>query len=649
MSAILKEDPAELSATNQAVSPALERIVRHCLEKAPERRLHSAHDLAFELEALTQTSGQTVPAQGRSFSRRILAALGIAALLAALLAAFWLGRLGGTSGAKTAPRSYAQLTTFAGAEQSPALSPDGQMLAFVRRAKGNSRIWVLRTGGENPTDLTADCSLDSGTPAFSPDGKLIAYSTACGGGGLMLVGATGENARRLTNLGDSPAWSPDGREIVYDTETGWNPYGRSGTSELWIADVASGKTRKVFAGDAVQPSVSPNGLRIAYWGIPADGSQRDIWTIPYGGLAGGEKPVAVTQDAAVDWNPAWSADGRDLYFLSTRDGTMNLWRVPIDEKSGRPLGPAEARTLPASDVAGFAVSSDGRHLGYCASSRESWIERLALDPATGEARGAPVEVFRASRTMPYAFASPDGTLLTFDSQGSIREDIFVAQADGTRQRRLTDDAARDRASSFFPDGKRVAFQSDRGGSWDLWSIATDGSGLRQLTRGENVYIPLVSPDGRHIAASDATTVFLYDLDESGGVTARRKLPLPPGVPACSATDWSPDGTGILAMALRKDFTFDRPMLYSLERSAWLPLPPVPGIGNSWATFAGPHRLIANVQEGLATFELPGGAQRLLLANPGDGRLLGVSVNREGTEVLVGRVRQNVDIWMATPP
>jgi Tol biopolymer transport system component len=653
MSAILKEDPPDLSVTNQNVSPALERIVRHCLEKTPERRLHSAHDLAYELEALSQssTSGTATVAARRPLRLGRAAAAVLA--LAAIVGSFFLGRQRRASpaGVATGGRTYEQLTSFSGAELSPALSPDGQTLAFTRRVKGASHVFTMRTGGENATDLTSDCDKDSGTPAFSPDGKLIAYSTTCSGGGIMLVGATGESARRLTSLGESPAWSPDGKEIVYDTEANWTPYGRAGTSELWIADVASGKTRKLFAGDAVQPNVSPHGWRVAFWGIPENSSQRDIWTIPYGGLAVGEKPVPVTNDAPIDWNPVWSTDGRYLFYLSTRDGSMNLWRVPIDEKSGRTLGPPEPRTLPATIIAGFAVSADGKHLAFGASNWEYSVERLAIDPATGAARGSPTEVFRTSRSLFGVVTSPDGSQIAFDSQGSLREDIYIAHPDGTHQRRLLDDEPRDRLPSFFPDGKRVAFQSDReGGSWDLWTIATDGSGLHRLTKGESVYTPLLSPDGRHLAATDGTLVRLYDLDEAGTtVTASRKLPLPPGASASVAPDWSPDGKALLVAGFNKDYTFERVMLYDIDHDAWNPVPGFPENASGLIGFAGPRRVVAATQEGILIIDLPGSKPRLLIPHPADGPYVSCIVNRQGTEALLTHQRQNVDLWMSTPP
>jgi eukaryotic-like serine/threonine-protein kinase len=650
MSAILKEDPPELSVTNQNVSPALERIVRHCLEKTPERRLHSAHDLAFELETLSQTSGTAAALPSRRSSRRLWTALALAVATAALLAAFVLGRRAAPARNDSSLRTFTQLTSFTGAESSPGLSADGQTLAYVTRSRGSNKIWALRTGGQNPTNLTPDCDRDSGGPAFAPDGKVVAYSTTCDGGGIMLVGATGENARRLTSNGDSPAWSPDGREIVYDTEIGWSPFGRGTTSELWIADVATGKTRKIFDGDAVQPDVSPHGLRIAYWGLPADGSARDIWTIPYpaAGMAG--KPVAVTHDASLDWNPVWSSDGRFLYFLSDRNGSMNLWRVPIDEKTGVPQGAPEPRTLPAREVSGFAIARGGGQLAYVVNEWEYSLERLSLD-ASGIARGGPIEALKSTRPVFTAIDSPDGALMTFDSQGSVREDIFIAEADGSRVRRLTDDAARDRAASFLGDKKRIIFQSDRGGSWDTWSIGTDGSGLTQLTKGANLYTPVPSPDGRRFGASDGKDGWIFELDDAGGQARPRKLPPLPGGEAATVIDWTDDGRRLLAILNHKDATFAGAALFDLDSEKWTLLPSVPHIGtsNEFVIFAGPRRLLTNTRDGIIAIELSTGAQHLLVPHPRDGEYVAFTSNRAGTMLLMTRQHQNSDIWMSIPP
>ncbi len=290
----------------------------------------------------------------------------------------------------------------------------------MHRANGRANIFAQRAGSRKPANLTADCDRESDAPAFSPDGSRIAYASQCGDGGLFTMTATGENVRRLTSFGSDPAWSPDGRELVYATEPIQRPYGRQGTSELWAVEVGSGKTRRVLTVlDDAQPSVSPHGLRIAYWALPPGGSQRDIWTIPYGGLKAGERPAAVTDDPAIDWNPVWAPDGPSLYFLSNRSGVMNLWRIPIDEATGKVLGRAEPLSLPAREVGGLAVAKDGRHIAFVDRRTTHAIERIAFD-ADGQSTGKPDVVYEGSQEIADFDVSPDGRSLAFDSRAALR-------------------------------------------------------------------------------------------------------------------------------------------------------------------------------------------------------------------------------------
>jgi Tol biopolymer transport system component len=656
MSAILREDPPDLSLTNQNISPALDRIVRHCLEKSPERRLHSAHDLAFELESLTQTSGSAaaLPALRSGRLRAVLIATGVLAVAAA---AFLVGRRGAPAASRRESnfRTYSRLTSMAGGEYAPALSPDGTALAFVKRTSGKPDIWVQRTGGQKPIDLTSDCDKESYSPAFSPDGNLIAYGSQCAGGGLFLMGATGENARRLTTFGGDPVWSPDGREIVFTTEVGWKPYGRAGTSEMWAVEVATGKTRRLFAGDAVQASVSPHRLRIAYWGLPFPGSQRDIWTIPYTGLASGEKPVAVTQDPALDWNPVWSPEGHFLYFLSNRDGAMNLWRVPVDEATGKTLGPPEPQTLPAREVSGLALARDGRHVAYVVDEPTFSIVRLAFDPATGGVRGQPAEILQTSQEVSNVTLSPDGQLLAFDSMGGRQEDLFLIRSDGSGLRKLTDDAPRDRFPSFSSDGRRIVFMSDRGGSWELWTIQPDGSGLTQLTRtGESPYTPFWSPEGTRIAASNGKDVFLFELDEKGGVAKTNRLPRPPDGLFGQAVGWTADGRRLILTFNRPDASFAGVAFFSLGTEKYDIVPPPSRLpvrqGRPLTPFLVPgNRLLLLNADGLYLSELASSRGRLLLPHPPTGPYFGLTVSRDSKALYLLRLQENADIWQATLP
>ena len=404
------------------------------------------------------------------------------------------------------------------------LEATGTLDLFITSEIRHRRRLQLVTG-HKPIDLTPDCDRASYSPAFSPDGSLIAYGSRCGDGGLFIMGASGENVRRVAPFGADPAWSPDGREIVFSTEAVANPYGRAGTSELWRVALGGAQPQKIYAEDAIQPSVSPHGLRIAFWALPTGGSQRDIWTIPYKGLAAGEKPVPVTQDPAVDWNPVWSSDGKELYFLSNRDGAMNLWKVPIDEATGKVLGPARPERLPAREVGGFTLSRDGRAVVYVDRETTYAIDRLTFD---AEARlvGKPEEIYESSLEMSDFDISFDGKLFAFDSRGGAQDDIYVLGSDGTGLRQLTDDVFRDRHPAFSPDGKRLAFHSDRSGRYDIWTIATDGSGLAQMTKstGDTIIEPLWSPDGKHVATNSGKASFVATLDEKGAAAKMQKHP-----------------------------------------------------------------------------------------------------------------------------
>src|SRR5262249_14987040 len=134
MAAILKEDPPDLSVTNQNISPGLERVVRHCIEKNPERRFHSAHDLAFDLEALSLsgasvTSGPSTSTAPRSRPRWMLVAAGVGLLLAVAVASFFAGRRtgppGGIGSVTFKPLTYRSLPIFRAL-----FAPDGKTVVF---------------------------------------------------------------------------------------------------------------------------------------------------------------------------------------------------------------------------------------------------------------------------------------------------------------------------------------------------------------------------------------------------------------------------------------------------------------------------------------------------------------------------------------
>jgi serine/threonine protein kinase len=645
MAAILKEEPPDLSVTNQSIFPGLERIVRHCLEKNPEQRFHSAHDLAFDIEALS-VSSVPAPVPGRTRKIRVFpAAIAVGGLVLGFLLALLIARRSSSSASTEGAPTFQRVTNLSGAEDSPSLSPDGKLLAFVHRASGEPHIWIQRTDSHKPTDITADCGKESYSPAFSPDGSLIAYGSHCGEGGLFLMGPAGENVRRLTSFGDSPAWSPDGREIVFSTERLFRPYGRSSTSEIWAVEVGSGKTRKIFAGDAIQPSVSPHGHRIAYWALPPGGSQRDIWTIPYRGLAPGEKPVPLTQDAAVDWNPLWAPDGKSIDFLSNRDGAMNLWSIPVDEATGKPLGPAEPHRLPAREVGGIAVARDGRHIAYVDRETAFAIDRLNFDDQ-GRLTGKPEEIYQSSQEVSDLDVSPDGRVISFDSRGAVQDDLFVLSVDGSGFRQLIDDAPKDRSPSFSPDGKRVAFHSDRSGQYEIWTIGLDGSGLSQLTKttGETLFEAHWSPDGRRMAVRTLSNGFVFPIDEHGVAGPREQIPAPSPGTYVHPLAWSPDGRRLFGAIFRAQTNSSVGL--AVYDSSSKKISPIPGASTAGWAFRGAAlgaRLLYTDNDGVHVVDPGSGSDRLVISEAGT---LG-SVACHGATCYLVQANDNADVWLRT--
>jgi eukaryotic-like serine/threonine-protein kinase len=545
MSSILREDPPDPSSFNPNVTPGFERVIRHCLEKSPAQRFQSARDLAFQLETLSGGSG-TMPTVETPIlsSRRGVAIGGALALLLAGGAVGWLLRGRADTARNPAPR-FSQLTYDETLELSPSIAPDGENFVFARAGAGGFDIYLQRVGGRNAINLTKRCSASDSQPAYSRDGTQIAYRSECEGGGIFVMGATGESSRRVVDSCFNPSWSPTGSKLVCGTENvGFTPTSRGSVSSLWTVDVQSGQRELLLDHDGVQPSWSPNGHRIAYWGIVGESAQRDIWTIDPN--AGDPKStiVRVTNDEAVDWNPVWSPDGRYLYFGSDRNGATNLSRVRIDEKRGTTIGQPEPMTTPARFSGNYSIANNGRLLFASIDQSES-LRAVRFDPAAGATEGEARSIVAGSFLVFSSQISPDGRSVAVTNRAG-QEDLFVVELATGDIRQLTNDEARDRGATWSADGTKIYFYSQRDTNrYEIWSIHADGSNLARVTttQGRSVWYPAASPDG--------TKISFYNDEHSFVQTGGAIEPLPPAPdhlhPAMTA--WSPDGT-MLAGELR---------------------------------------------------------------------------------------------------
>lgn len=478
--------------------------------------------------------------------------------------------------------TFTQLTDQLGPELYPSLSPDGKSLIYQSKASGKWDIYFQRIGGANAVNLTKESVDENTQPAFSPDGEHVAFRSERDGGGIFLMGATGEDIRRLTTFCYNPSWSPDGREIV--CSTGWfrgvEETNTSLNGRLFRVSAATGESRQIQGEieDARQPSWSPAGHRIAYWGR-RHGAQRDIWTV----AADGGEPIPVTTDSYMDWNPVWSPDGRYLYFSSDRGGSMNLWRVRIDEKTGKILAVPEPVTTPSPWSGFISFSRDGAHLAYVQQTRSSNIYKVGFDPARETTINQPVPLTQGTRQFWGPDVSPDGKWVTFTTRQEP-ENVYVVKIDGTGLRQLTSDTYLKREPRWSPDGKWIAFFSNPTGKWQIWAIRPDGSGLKQLTdAGEGADGPVWSPDGtRLFSFSPAGRPFIFEPAKEWSAQKPREIP-PEGESGGKlwAWSWSADGKRLAGPLLSPDDGSSLGITsYSVDSEAYERLLPF-GTGGHW--------------------------------------------------------------------
>jgi Tol biopolymer transport system component len=485
--------------------------------------------------------------------------------------AFYFRGAASTAGAPLPPQWSkavgSRLTDFPGEENFPSLSPDGKVLVYARQVDGNTDIYWQRIGGSNPRNITADSSAVDTQPAFSPDGESIAFRSDRDGGGIFVMGATGESVRRLTDFGYNPAWSPDGSEIAFTTIGFQNPNSRGDAlSELWLADARTGKMRRLeIQIDAMGAAFSPGGHRIAVWSID-EKYQRDIWTVDRkSGLA-----VRVTEDAAIDWNPAWSPDGRFIYFVSNRNGGNGIWRSAIDERTGVVSGEPEAVLPPLTQSWMFTLSQDAQSLAYVSRARIENLRSVAFEPSRSDIVGEPLIVTEGTRIIRAPDVSPDGTSLVYYLHNKGYSDIAVSNADGTRERFLTNDEARDLVPRFSPDGRKVLYYSNAGSNYEIWWVNVDGSDRRALIsrEGRALCYPFWSPDGQKIGYSFiGGPTFIIDANKPSHEQVPFELPPINPDERFIGWSWSPDGSRIAGTVRGRPG--DRSVyLYSVESNSY---------------------------------------------------------------------------------
>lgn len=222
-----------------------------------------------------------------------------------------------------------RLTNDAAADEDPAISPDGTLIAFSSDRDGNSEIYLMDADGTDVVQLTNTSGVENSDPTWSPDGSQLAFSRFTGNQvfELFIINADGSGETNVTNNSNSndasPAWSPDGSRLAFMSDRG-----ADGDTEIWLINTdGSGLTQLTSNDDTIadgSPDWSPDGTQIAY------STNRDQDFEIYLMNADGSNPMRLTNTAGQDVQPSWSPDGTQMVFFSDRDGNGEIYRINAD-------------------------------------------------------------------------------------------------------------------------------------------------------------------------------------------------------------------------------------------------------------------------------------------------------------------------------
>ncbi len=575
----IHEDPPSPRELRTDLGPRWEKAILHCLEKDPARRPASCWDLLVELAGEEIFSG---PQSSGTVLRPPLETLladvpepappqpppprrwpwAIALSVAVTTTLLWfLGLLGGEPDS-TWSQIPVQVTTAPGLELDPVFSPGGEVLVFSSDRSGSFELWKRDLGagtGSGEVQLTFDGD-QIFEPDFAPGGKTLVYHSKSRGG-IWALDLDDDflpiaEPSQLAGFGSRPAVSPDGRWIAFQSESSPQLADTSAPalsqSTLWVLRLEDKTRRRVTRASApngghAAPSWSPDGTRLVF--STSLYGRSEIWTVT---VEDGEIQPLVT-DLANGYDPVYSPDGRSVYFSASSRQVSGLWRVPVSPRNGRATGePRQIRNLGLASIRQLAFSHSGDRMAYTAIKTSSDLFSLPIDPDTSTPADRPTPLTRHGGRNNRPVFSPEGDRVAFDRwQLGLPIDLWVLDLDRDEETQITTRDGNDSQSSWFPDGRRLAFHSNHGDQRGLWSVdlaARDRPPTELARLPDDVFWATLSPQGTHVAyhstESGRIGIFTQELATGEVVTVVDPEDLPGfddnrhflGFPV-----WSPDG------------------------------------------------------------------------------------------------------------
>jgi eukaryotic-like serine/threonine-protein kinase len=489
---VLRDEPPPLHESVEGIPPELEKVVARCLRKDPERRLRSMADLRVALQELKEESdsGRLAPkapaANLATVSRKnwwaIAGVIGIAAVAAVW---FSLPRI------KKQPPAVkvVGLTSNLGDETSPTFSPDGNQIAYSWNGEKQDthHIYVKLIGPGPPLRLTSDVANDL-WPAWSPDGQTIAFMRefASGKFGIYVIPALGGVERKLMEVfvpetgwlpGPYLAWMPDSKWIIYTHKDAPDH-----PTSLFMMQIDSRESRRVIdapsgtMGDSA-PAVSPDGSQLAFSRMTAIGPAYSYVVKLKKDYSSAGEPQRIS---FFDWavaGVAWTPGGRSIVFAHGQE----LWKVSFSRSGSVESQPQKIETF-GSGARWLTIARQGKRMAFVKSY------------------GGPLNIWRVGLD--------DGNIKREKNSGATDALDLIPSTSG------------EFAPQYSPDGKKIAFQSDRTGNLEIWTCQSDGLNCSILTSfgRQATGLPNWSPDGRQIAfySRPKENAQIYVMNSEGG-------------------------------------------------------------------------------------------------------------------------------------
>jgi serine/threonine protein kinase len=556
MSAILKQDPPELTETNRTVPPALERVVRHCMEKNPEERFQSARDVAFNLETLSEISSSSGAVRAVKVPRHWFGVFPVLTglLLVAVIAGLWLW-----------PRSqpavpvFHRLTYQSGTVNSARFSPDGHTVVYSASWQGRpSQIYSTRAEFPQPQDS----GIHAARVASVSSNNEIAFVINNAGlseleGTLARAPLSGGSPREVLDHVRDATWGPDGTLAVVHVVNGRDRL-----------EYPIGKVLYDTAGWISQPRFSRHGDKIAFFDHVAEPDTRG--TLAVLDLSGHQK-TTLTKEFEDVRGLAWSASGEEIWFAASDNGAEDKLRsVTLNGRDRIVLAipttvllqdiSADGRVLVASADARYRVA--GRAAGASSESDLSWYEYTLLNDISPDGKKIAIEEQGAMGGPNYAvgirgldgsapvrlgdgygggFSSDGKWVLTFLSGPPPKVTILPTAAGEAKAVAIPGiERIRSYLQGFFPDSKRIWFSgAEAGHPLRTYVQDVDGVGTPRSVTPEGIFAVGVSPDGKAMLAPDSDGRLNFFPVDGGAPRA-----VPGIAPGQIFVQWGEDGKSV---------------------------------------------------------------------------------------------------------